>query len=214
MTTTAAAASIAPDRNATSAAIVGSNLVTVAGVLLFGWDLLFVLMMIMLDLACSAAGLSATVARHHRITGDPAHMEPQFTGWLRMRGERRMPFAESLVLRTAMFPATVFVFILLVQVNRTAAPPSAAVLPVLSMLAVAVLAYGETLPLRRAIGRVPFARLRGLGIAMVHREAATFVFFFAGLVAWQTLGHPLAGVVAAYVLLKTAIEVWLVRRVH
>lgn len=194
------------------AAILLGTLVTVGGVLLLHWDLQFVLILLMLEVSASAAGLSWTIALHQRATGDPAHLQEQFTGWLRARGGRAMPFAEAVMVRTVYFPATVAGTLLLIIVQRASAPLVEAVVPLLSMGAVCLFAAGETAPLRRRIARVPFAALRARGIAMVYREAMAYVFFFAGLVWMGYLEQPPAIALVAYVLCKATVDCWAVLR--
>jgi hypothetical protein len=201
-----------PGVHLASAAVIASNGVTIAGVLAFGWDGPFVLLVTALGLSASAFGLAATIALHHRTTGDPAHLSPQFTGWLRMRGEGPKPFAQAVQDRTAWFPAALAVFLLLWVIAQASAPLHAAWFPMLSMTAVALLSHAETAGLRRSITRVPFAQLRQLGFAMVYREAVLFGLFFAGLAAWRMLRLPLPHVIAAALLLKTGVEVVLIQQ--
>lgn len=198
-------------RRAVTAILLGT-LLTVAGVVLLDWELRFVLILLMLEVSASAAGLSRTIALHQRATGDPAHLQEQFTGWLRARGGRAMPFAEAVLVRTVYFPAAVAGVLLLMIVHSASAPLVSAVVPLASMVAVCLLAANETAPLRRRIQRVPFAALRARGIAMVYREAMAFVFFFAGLVWMGYLEQPPAIALVAYLISKAAVDCWMALR--
>ena len=188
------------------AAIRLNTLVNVGGVLLFDWDLEFVLVLLMVEIAAGAAGLARTIALHQRATGDPAHQEGQFTGWLQVRGDRAMPLAEAVMVRTVYFPSAVAGMMLLMIVQRASGPPAAAVVPIVSLVAVSLMAAGETAQLRRHIDRVPFAVLRARAVAMVYREALVFAFFFAALVWMLCLEQPPAAALTAYLLCKAAVE--------
>ncbi len=191
------------------AALVGGSLLTVVGVIFFDWDLLFVVFLSLLEVLVSTLGLYRTIVLHRRVTRDPAHAQPQFTGWLRMRFEDGHDFADGMAAR-AMPHVAAFLLLVTLAMAAEASAPLGAVLPLAaSAILLGVVAYAETAPLRRRIVAVPFAALRARGIAMVYRTAAVEFLCIAGC-AWHFgMAQPLREVVVGFVVLKCAVDVGL-----
>lgn len=198
-----------PRDTSSLAALVGGSLLTVVGVLFFDWDLLFVVFLSLLEVLMSTLGLYRTIVLHSRVTRDPAHSQPQFTGWLRMRFEHRHDFADGMAAR-AMPHAAVFLLLVTLAMAAEASGPLRAALPLAaSAIVLGVLAYAETAPLRRRIVSVPFAALRARGIAMVYRTAAVEFLCIAGCVWHFGMAQPLREGVVGFVVLKCAVDVGL-----
>ena len=192
-------------------ALLAGNAVTIAGVLVFDWDLVSVLFLMLLEVLASACGLVRAVILHQRASGDQAHLQEQFTGWLHMRHVRNPVFADGLAYRTLPYPAVFLLLITFVLLNQASGPLIAGVPLALSTLAVASLAYGESASLRRDILAVPFATLRARAIAMVYRTAGVTILFFAGLMWLWGVERPLQEVIVVCLVGKTAMEAWLLR---
>jgi hypothetical protein len=192
-------------------ALLAGNAITIAGVLVFDWDLISVLFLMLLEVCASALGLVRAVILHQRAGDDPAHRQEQFTGWLGMRHSRSPVFADGLAYRTLPYPAVFLLLITFALLNQASGPLVAGIPLALSALAVASLAYAETASLRRDIAAVPFASLRPRAIAMVYRTAGVTVLFFAGLVWLWGVDRPLQEVIALCLVGKTAMEAWLLQ---
>lgn len=192
-------------------ALLAGNAVTIAGVLAFGWDLMSVLFLMLLEVCASAVGLLRAVVLHQHIVADPAHQQEQFTGWLRIRHAHSPVFADGLAYRTLPYPAVFLILITLALANQASGPLTAGIPLALSALAVAGLAYAETATLRRDVAAVPFGLLRTRAIAMIYRTAGVTVLFFAGLVWLWGVERPLQEVIVLALLGKTVMEAWLLR---
>jgi hypothetical protein len=190
-------------------ALLAGNAITIAGVLVFDWDLVFVLFLILLEVCASAFGLVRAVMLHQRASDDPAHREEQFTGWLRLRSSGSPVFADGLAYRTLPYPALFLLLITFVLLNQASGPLVAGIPLALSALVVASLAYGESASLRRDVLAVPFATLRARAISMVYRTAGVTVFFVAGVVWLWGVERPLQEAIVACLVGKTAMEAWL-----
>jgi hypothetical protein len=190
-------------------ALLAGNFVTIAGVLLLGWDLLSVLFLMLLEVCASGLGLYRAVVLHQRATGDPAHQQDQFTGALRISFERKLDFADGLLHRTLPYPGVFLLMVTLFLIKQASGPLVAAVPLAIAAVVVAVLAYGETSSLRRKVRTVPFSELRARAVSMVFRTAGVTVFFMAGAAWLLAMEPPLQQVIVVYLLLKMAVEVWI-----
>jgi hypothetical protein len=189
-------------------ALLVGNAIPIAGVLLFDWELVSVLFLMLLEVCASAFGLVRAVILHHRASNDPAHRQEQFTGWLHMRHSRELLFAEGLAYRTLPYPGLFLLLILFVLMNQASGPLVAGIPLAISAFAVASLAYSETASLRRDILAIPFATLRTRAIAMVYRTAGVTLLCVAGLVWLWGVGRPLQEAVVLCLIGKAAMEAW------
>jgi hypothetical protein len=189
-------------------ALLVGNAIPIAGVLVFDWDLVSVLFLMLLEVCASALGLVRSVILHHRASGDPAHRQEQFTGWLRLCHSRDLLFAEGLAYRTLPYPALFLLLILFVLMNQASGPLVAGIPLAISAIAVGSLAYSETASLRREILAIPFATLRARAVAMVYRTAGVTLLCIAGLVWLWGVGRPLQEAVVLCLIGKAAMEAW------